>query len=55
MALETLTTPVVAINVGLETFYDSLSGQGVEAVQLEWRPPAGGDAKLMSILERMKK
>jgi FdrA protein len=55
VALEALTTPVVAINVGLETFYDSLSGQGVEAVQLEWRPPAGGDAKLMSILERMKK
>jgi FdrA protein len=55
VALEVLTTPVVAINVGLETFYDSLSGQEVEAVQLEWRPPAGGDAKLMSILERMKK
>jgi FdrA protein len=55
VALEVLASPVVAINVGLETFYDSLTGQGVEAVQLEWRPPAGGNVQLMSILERMKK
>ncbi len=55
VALEVLSSPVVAINVGLETFYDSLTGQGVEAVQLEWRPPAGGNDQLMSILERMKK
>ena len=55
VALEVLSSPVVAVNVGLETFYDSLTGQGVEAVQLEWRPPAGGNVELMSILERMKK
>ncbi|MEE9561672.1 MAG: acyl-CoA synthetase FdrA [Thermoanaerobaculia bacterium] len=55
VALDVLSSPVVAINVGLESFYDSLTGQGVEAVQLEWRPPAGGDVQLMSILERMKK
>jgi FdrA protein len=54
VALEVLSSPVVAINVGLETLYDSLTGQGVEAVQLEWRPPAGGNAQLMSIMERMK-
>ncbi|MGB3563556.1 MAG: acyl-CoA synthetase FdrA [Thermoanaerobaculia bacterium] len=55
VALEVLSSPMVAINVGLETFYDSLTGQGVQAIQLEWRPPAGGDAQLISILERMKK
>jgi len=55
VALDVLSSPVVAINVGLESFYDSLTGQGVEAVELEWRPPAGGDVQLMSILERMKK
>lgn len=43
-----------AINVGLESFYDSIQGQGGTAVQVEWRPPAGGNEKLMAILAKMK-
>lgn len=46
---------VKAINVGLESFADSLSAQSAEIVHMDWRPPAGGDRKLISILERMKK
>lgn len=46
---------LAAINVGLESFYDSLKTQGAAAVQVEWRPPAGGNEKLMNILARMKK
>lgn len=46
--------PLAAINVGLESFYDSLTTQGASAVQVDWRPPAGGDEKLMGILARMK-
>ena len=42
-----------AINVGLESFYDSLVAQGTPAVQVEWRPPAGGNEKLAAILARM--
>jgi FdrA protein len=53
--LDDLTAPLAAINVGLETFYESLTGQGAAAVQVDWRPPAGGDEKLMAILEKMKK
>ena len=41
---------LAAINVGLESFYDSIKGQGGTAVQVEWRPPAGGNEKLMAIL-----
>ena len=44
-----------AINVGLESFYDSLKTQGADAIQIDWRPPAGGDEKLMAILAKMKK
>jgi FdrA protein len=44
-----------AINVGLESFYDSLKAQEAEAVHVEWRPPAGGNEKLMAILAKMKK
>ncbi len=46
---------LAAVNVGLESFYDSLTGQGAAAVQVEWRPPAGGNEKLMAILAKMKK
>lgn len=42
------------VNVGLESFYDSLASQGIPAVQVEWRPPAGGNEKLAAILARMK-
>lgn len=44
-----------AINVGLESFYDSLQAQGAQAVHVDWRPPAGGDEKLMAILAKMKR
>ncbi|MEJ2512982.1 MAG: acyl-CoA synthetase FdrA [Anaerolineales bacterium] len=44
-----------AINVGLESFYDSIKSQGYEAVQVDWRPPAGGKEDLMAILAKMKK
>ena len=48
-------TPLAAINVGLESFYSSLVGQGAQAVQVDWRPPAGGNEKLAAILAKMKK
>jgi FdrA protein len=54
VSLESLMSSVAAINIGLETFYDSLSEQGAEVVQVDWRPPAGGDERLMDILSKMK-
>jgi FdrA protein len=53
--LKQLKQPPAAINVGLETFYDSLVSQGARAIQVEWRPPAGGNERLASLLARMKK
>jgi FdrA protein len=55
VSLEHLTRPLAAINVGVETFYDSLTAQGAEVVHVDWRPPAGGDENLMAILEKMRK
>ncbi len=46
--------PMAAINVGLETFTDSLAAQEAQVIQVDWRPPASGDEKLMAILERMR-
>lgn len=52
--LSALEEPLAAVNVGVEAFYQALLSQEVEAVQVEWRPPAGGDERLASILQRMK-
>lgn len=53
--LEALTAPVAAINVGLESFHESLISQGARAVHLDWKPPAGGNERLAALLQRMKK
>jgi FdrA protein len=53
--LEQLKQPLAAINVGLESFYESLITQGAEAVHVEWRPPAGGNEKMAALLAKMKK
>jgi FdrA protein len=47
--------PMAAINVGLESFYASLVGQGATAVHVDWRPPAGGNERMMALLAKMKK
>ena len=53
--LSQLKQPLAAINVGLESFYESLTAQGAEAVHVEWRPPAGGNEKMAALLAKMKK
>ncbi|HEX3126774.1 MAG TPA: acyl-CoA synthetase FdrA [Thermoanaerobaculia bacterium] len=45
---------MAAINVGLESFHDSLRSQGAASVHVDWRPPAGGNERLAGILARMK-
>ena len=52
--LAVLHQPLAAINVGLESFTESLMAQDAPVIQLDWRPPAGGNEKLMAILERMR-
>jgi FdrA protein len=46
--------PLAAINVGLESFSASLESQGAEVISVDWRPPAGGDERLMALLAKMK-
>lgn len=54
VALDVLVEPFAAINMGLETFTESLRAQGADAVHVDWRPPAGGNARLAGILARMR-
>jgi len=52
--LAVLHQPLAAINVGLESFTESLVAQDAPVIQVDWRPPAGGNERLMAILERMR-
>ncbi len=53
--LAVLHDPVSAINVGVESFSQSLAAQGATVAQVDWRPPAGGNDRLAGILARMKR
>ena len=43
------------ISVGLEIFAETLEELGVPVVQLDWRPPAAGDQRLVDLLSRLEK
>ena len=42
------------VNIGLDLFGEVLEDQGVTTVHMDWRPPAGGDRRLSSLLDRLK-
>jgi FdrA protein len=46
-----LSGPVIVVNLGLKLFGASLEQQGVEVVQVDWAPPAGGDREMMDLLD----
>lgn len=50
---EFLHSPVRAVCAGVPLLHASLVAQGATAVQLDWRPPAGGDPKLVAALARL--
>ena len=45
--------PLKVVNVGLDGFADELKAQGVEVVNVDWSPPAGGDPKLAALLAKL--
>jgi hypothetical protein len=46
---------MAALNAGLESFHTSMVAQGAQCLQLDWRPPAAGNARLADVLAKMKK
>ena len=48
-----LGSPVQVVNIGLERFADTLRAAGAPVVHVEWTPPAGGDARLIALLDRL--
>jgi hypothetical protein len=49
-----LAGPLRVIAVGLETFADELAAAGVPVVAVDWRPPAGGDPRLLALLAALE-
>jgi len=44
--------PLIVINIGLEVFAQELEAEGVEVIQVDWRPPAG-DPSVAALLARL--
>ena len=42
------------VNVGLELFAVNLAEHGAEVVHVQWSPPAGGNAHLVSLLDKLR-
>lgn len=45
--------PIIAINLGLSQFAESLEDQEVEVVHINWTPPAGGDEEMLDLLDKL--
>jgi len=46
---------LVVINMGLDAFGDNLKKEQVRVLLMNWKPPAGGNKKLISLLEKLDK
>jgi hypothetical protein len=42
------------VNMGLESFHKDLKSQNVDSIHMDWRPAAGGNKKMLSMLDRLK-
>jgi len=45
--------PISVVNIGLDAFSIVLRSQGVPVVQVDWSPPAGGNAKMIELLDKL--
>lgn len=43
------------INMGLSSFADHLKDQNVRVMKMAWRPPAGGNEKMIALLKKLGK
>jgi FdrA protein len=48
-----LTEKLKVVSIGISTFADDLRSQNVEVVQVDWKPPAGGDVEMLKLLDRL--
>ncbi len=51
--LQILGALAVVINIGLQTFEESLKKQGAEVVSVRWRPPRQNPADIEDLLKKL--
>ncbi len=51
--VQLLRTAPRVVNIGLAGFSRDLKRCGVDVIQVDWSPPAGGDARLIALLDRL--
>jgi hypothetical protein len=44
---------IEAVSLGLSIFADALRDQSAPVIEVDWRPPAGGDAETLAVLTRL--
>jgi len=44
---------LVVINVGPKIFGDAVRMQGIDVLQVDWKPLAGGDQEMIDLLESL--
>jgi hypothetical protein len=50
-----LAAPPRVVNVGLALFAQDLTAAGAQVVHVQWSPPAGGNARLAGLLDKLRK
>ena len=48
-----LNDPLHVMNIGLEEFARDLRAEGIDVIQLDWRPPVGGNTRLAALLANL--
>jgi len=49
-----LAAPPRVINIGLEVFAANIEANGAQVAHVRWSPPAGGNAQLAGLLEKLR-
>lgn len=50
-AIKLFRSPLIVVNVGPRSFSEVLEKQGYQSLQVDWKPSAGGDKRMMELLE----
>jgi FdrA protein len=51
---ELFVSEIKVINMGLVSFAKDLKEQKVNVIHVDWKPPAGGNQKMASLLAKLK-
>lgn len=51
MIKDLFASPLKVVNIGLESFNESILVQNTYSIHLDWKPVAGGDLRIARILD----